>query len=104
MDALKSGKRAKGSALDARVSDIELDHFVASDGTGVGNSYGSVDRGIGVRLAGSDRGVRVGKRRIAEPIPELIQRLFGKISVSAAKHGVIREWRQLRDGLIESNR
>jgi len=46
MNALETGKRADGGAVDAGVGDVEFDDFVAGEGGVVGDAYGNLYRRI----------------------------------------------------------
>src|SRR5262252_10455963 len=104
MDALESGERADRRAVNAGMREIKLDDFITRDGSGVRDAHGSCDGRAGGDLVRSNSCVGVVERRKAQAIAEGIERLFGEVAIGAAVHAVAAEWRDLGDGLIESNR
>src|SRR5215472_10747217 len=104
MNPLESCERADRRSVNAGMREVKLDDFIASNRTGVGNPHGSGDGRARGDLIRSDFRVRVIERRKTQAISERIKRLLGQVAISAAVHAVAAEGRNLRDGLIESDR
>src|SRR5690349_5757367 len=100
MDSFESSKDAKRRLSRFRLRQIEFRNFVARRRTSV------LDRaGHDQRLAGHDCGwdfqIAVRESRVAETVPEAVQRLAIKVTVGAALHRVIFEARDLAERRVE---
>jgi len=104
MDALESRQSANRSAINAWMREIKLHNLVTQGGTRVGHANRDSDRAVGGDLRRAHFRVGIIEGRKTQAVPEGIERGLGEVAIGAARHRVVAKRRELRDGLIESNR
>src|SRR5438094_10416453 len=83
---------------------IQLHHFIARDGTGVGYANGDSDRTVRSDLRLAHLCVGIIERRKTQTVSERVKRRLREVAIRAARHGGIAKRRKLHDGLIKRDR